>query len=342
MSAGRIPFGAARWGPLLGGLVGIGLSIWLLRSYGVRRILELVSDAGWVGIACVVAFHGIQMFFSAFAWRVIAKPVPPCGSVREYFVLRWIREAVNNLLPLAQVGGEVVASRLLGRSGTKLPIAIAGTLADLTIEMVTQIIFTLAGVALLLLTGYASGVVRPVIAGVLVAMLLMTGLFAALRSGFGQLLEDGLVRLGQLLRWRGAAHVQGLSEALSACYREPSRVARSGLWHMLSWLSGAVEVCLVLHFLGHDVDAKAGLVIESLGQAAKALGFAVPGSLGIQEGGYVAVCAVFGLAPDVAIALSLIKRLREAILGIPALFVWQHWEARLRASPRLLVTETVP
>jgi uncharacterized membrane protein YbhN (UPF0104 family) len=105
---------------------------------------------------------------------------------------------------------------------------------------------------------------------------------------------------------------------------------------------GGVEVCLALHFLGHDVDARAGLVIESLGQAAKAVGFAVPGALGIQEGGYVAVCAIFGLPAELAIALSIVKRMREFILGVPALCAWHWWETRLVAAPGELMQESVP
>ena len=52
-------------------------------------------------------------------------------------------------------------------------------------------------------------------------------------------------------------------------------------------------------------------IIEALGQALKAVGFAVPGALGVQEGGYIVVCQIFGLSPEVAIALSLMKRLRK-------------------------------
>ena len=74
------------------------------------------------------------------------------------------------------------------------------------------------------------------------------------------------------------------------------------LYHLLSWLSGGIEVCLVLHFFGHDIGLGTGMIIESLGQAAKAVGFAVPGAIGVQEGGYVVVCRLLGIAPEIAIA----------------------------------------
>ena len=40
------------------------------------------------------------------------------------------------------------------------------------------------------------------------------------------------------------------------------------------------------------------------------------------------------LAPDVAIALALMKRLREVAFGLPALVAWQVMEARPVFSPR--------
>jgi uncharacterized membrane protein YbhN (UPF0104 family) len=133
--------------------------------------------------------------------------------------------------------------------------------------------------------------------------------------------------------WAGTAHVLGLHEALMRCYRAPGRVALSALWHMMSWLLGGIEVCLALHFLGHDVSIGAGLIIESLGQAAKTAGFAVPGALGVQEGGYILTAQALGLPPEVAIALSLMKRLRETALGVPGLMFWQHTETRAATAP---------
>jgi hypothetical protein len=60
----------------------------------------------------------------------------------------------------------------------------------------------------------------------------------------------------------------------------------------------------------------------------------VPARLGIQEGGYVVIGALFGLSPEVAIALSLLKRARELVTGVPCLIIWQGLEARRLWSSR--------
>ena len=67
----------------------------------------------------------------------------------------------------------------------------------------------------------------------------------------------------------------------------------------------------------------------------RTIAFIVPWAAGIQEGGYVAVGAIFGLTPEVALGLSLLKRARELLTGVPTLLVWQALEARrLLRSPR--------
>jgi hypothetical protein len=59
------------------------------------------------------------------------------------------------------------------------------------------------------------------------------------------------------------------------------------------------------------------LLLESVGQAIRGAAFAIPGSLGAQEGGYLLLAPLVGLPPDAALALSLAKRVRELVLGIP-------------------------
>ncbi len=70
------------------------------------------------------------------------------------------------------------------------------------------------------------------------------------------------------------------------------------------------------------------LILESLAFALRSAAFAVPAGVGVQEGGYVALGAVFGLGPEIGLALSLLKRAREILLAAPALLAWKMVELR--------------
>jgi hypothetical protein len=76
------------------------------------------------------------------------------------------------------------------------------------------------------------------------------------------------------------------------------------------------------------VTAVDAVAIESVGQAVRAAAFAMPGGLGIQDGGLIAVCGAFGVPPEVALALALVKRIAELVLGVPGLLAWQVLEGR--------------
>ena len=312
---------------LIGGTLGAGLAIWLLARFGFGHVLELLEQAGW-GILAVMAFHLVQVLFSALGWRTAAGRTVPQPSLLDFIVLRWVREGVNSLLPVAQVGGEFAGIRLLGRRGLNLADAAAGTVCDLTIEMLTQILFTLTGLALLLHLLGRSHVTDEVVGGLAVALALGLGFLAGQWFGLGRLVEGALMTLARTFGWQGMDQIQGLHDRLRALYSSPARVLLAAFYQSVSWLLGAVEVCLALHVLAHDRDLGAGLVIESLGQAVKAAGFVVPAALGVSEGGYVIVGSLFGLPPAVSIALALIKRLREITLGLPALAAWQWLDRR--------------
>jgi putative membrane protein len=319
--------------PAIAGVAGLCLAVWLLHTYGIGQVVVLFRRAGWLGLSAVIAFHLVQVAFSAVAWRSISASAGRRPGLPAYLVLRLVREGVNNLLPVAQIGGQVVAARLLQAEGMALAAAIATTVADLTLEMVTQILFTLLGLGILLATVGGHGVVETVVAGLFVATAAAAGFVGAQWFGLGRALEWAMLRLGGLLGWSGSSKIDGLHDALRACYRRPGPVLGGVVWHTVSWLLGGVEVCLALHVLGHGIGIGTGLVVESLGQALKAAGFAVPGALGVQEGGYIVICGLFNVPPEAAIALSLTKRLREVVLGLPALAAWHGLERRVRRRP---------
>jgi glycosyltransferase 2 family protein len=68
------------------------------------------------------------------------------------------------------------------------------------------------------------------------------------------------------------------------------------------------------------------LVIEGLLYAIRSAAFAVPNAVGVQEGAYILLGAGFGVTPELALALSLLKRARDLAIGLPALAAWQSAE----------------
>jgi hypothetical protein len=68
-------------------------------------------------------------------------------------------------------------------------------------------------------------------------------------------------------------------------------------------------------------------VVESLVFGLRTAAFFIPGAWGVQEAGYILVGSAFGLAPETMLALTLVKRARELVVGVPVLIVGQALSA---------------
>ena len=300
-------------------IAGAAMAAALLLHSGLGSVATLLAHAGW-GVLAIVALHGVQLWLTGMAWgALIPRRAPP----RAYLaLLRMIREGINTLLPVAQIGGLVVAARLLWRGGVAPAQAAAATIVDVHVEMLTQVVFTLLGLAFLVRVLGALPLAVPLLSGVALLCAMVVALTVAQRAGFTRLAARAAERFG----W--ARDIAGLREAIAAVRARPAALAASATCHLLAWGLGAVEVCVALHFLGRDIGLGEGLAIESLAQTIRLAGFAVPAALGVQEGGYLVLCGLFGIGPDIALALSLLKRLRELALGAPSLALWLRLERR--------------
>ena len=54
----------------------------------------------------------------------------------------------------------------------------------------------------------------------------------------------------------------------------------------------------------------------------------VPGAAGVQEAGYVGLGAAFGVPPEIALSVSLLRRAKDIGWGLPILGAWQWQEVR--------------
>ncbi len=59
------------------------------------------------------------------------------------------------------------------------------------------------------------------------------------------------------------------------------------------------------------------LMIENLVYGVRNIAFVVPDAIGIQQGAYVLLGQAFGLTPEIALALSLLKRARDVPIDVP-------------------------
>ena len=310
---------------LLATVAGLAAMVAVVGSVGAAPVLEALRAVGWLGFTVVCLWSLGTLVVLGAAWRAVT---PDSGATLVDFAWsRTVREAATDVLPFSQFGGLVVGARALASRGVPEPLIYASMVADLTTEMASQLVFTLAGVGLLILRldgRFDDGNVLAVAIG---GCALTAALVLAL--AFGQRGLIGIAgRLGARLLPRAATAMAGVQAALDRCYRDRAGVLMSFLLNLLAWVGSAAGAWIALRFMGSDLPLASLLAIEALVFAVRSIAFVVPGGLGVQEGAYLLLSPLFGLDPGTAVALSLLKRARDLAIGVPAIVAWQAMEGR--------------
>lgn len=312
----------------IGGLLGLALLVTLVIRSDFSAMLHTLDSGGWQ-LLWLAPYRALFFALYAAGWLVLLHPYDPgrCADFGYLFWVTTVREAVDRLLPVASIGGGVVGVRLLRWRG----LATAPIGATVIIEMITTLIvvylFTALGLLLLvefsatgrdyhrLLLAFAFTLPVPV----LTVLLLRYG------SAFGRLQKFLAPFVGESTMSEQAA---ALDHELRACLRRGWRLLFAGTLQLAALVSGSFEIWFALRLFGHPVGWGTALVLESMTQAVRHLAFVVPAGLGVQEAGLVLFGHAFGISGELALAVSMVKRMREVLCGLPALVSWQWSESR--------------
>jgi len=319
-------------------LIGFLAAVWLVWHDHPGAVLSLMR-AGGAGLVLAGAVHVLPMLANARDWQTLIR-----GGRRPNLAamlhLVWIRESVNCMLPVARIGGELVAFRLMRQGGVRGSMAVASLVVDTQLTLISQLLFTLASIGFLL--GHAaSGALRLAgnLAWGVAALTPVLLLFALVQHA------SPFERIARLLNRAMGGKFTALvgpsariDQRIKLIWRRRGVVLRYVFfWQPVQAFATALEIWLALFFLGTRASLIEAVVIESLIQAVSSAAFFVPGGLGVQEGAFVLIGGALGLDPTISLALAGARRIRDLLIFVPGLVAWQFAEssAAAAASPAL-------
>ncbi|MBC6444547.1 MAG: flippase-like domain-containing protein [Alphaproteobacteria bacterium GM202ARS2] len=321
-----------KWIALIAASLGFFLLLYLVLHHDMATLWEQWLAIGATGYGLLVLIHTLPIALSALAWQSWGQTWNKAGETpypfSVFLLARWIRESAKLLLPLAQIGGDVIGMRVMTLHGMKTKEAIAMTTADITLEVLAQLAFTAVGVALLSLLVSAEQAYVFVL-GLIGAGLVIVAFVAAQRWGLLHLIDKAIGFIAKPLLG-SEKNLLGLHDSLLGYYRNKGAVIRSFMLHFAAWLAGAVEVWAIFWLIGHPITLLEAMLIEALVQAIKSVAFIIPAALGVQEGAFILVASTLlaSTTPALALLASLVRRGRHLLMGLPALLWWHVYELR--------------
>lgn len=303
---------------IVAALAGLAVAAWLVLHVGFASVVAAAVSVGWAGFGLLCLFAlGLFVVLGA-AWFVL---MPKAG----FWTFVWgriVRDAAGEVLPFSQLGGILIGVRALVLRGMDAPAAFASGMVDIATELVGQIVFILIGIALFVARSH-SNLPSGAVAG-LVFVLAGSAAFVLLQRK-GIVLAERLA--GRFLP-AFALKTRAFRETVQEIYTHPARLAAASAIHLSGWILSAIGTWLAVRLIGGRLDIEGAIAIESIIGALRSAAAVVPGALGVQEAGYAMLMPLFGLTPEIGLAVSLLKRAREIAIGAPVLLIWQGLEGR--------------
>jgi putative membrane protein len=308
----------------IGAVVGVIALIIVAVHADFPAMLRTLSSGG-PAVLWLMPYRALFFLLYAVGWTALLKS----SAIGLGYVL-WattVRDAVDRLLPVASVGGSVVGVRILRWRGVSGPVAGASVIVEILLTLVAVYVFTALGLVLLAEHGAAGHQYHRLLLIFILSLPVPAVMLALLKNG------AFLERVQSLIHsWVGEGAISRATESLDrevrALLRRPQALLVAGALQLVALVSGAFEIWFALWVFNHPVSVGAALMVESMTQAIRHVAFIVPAGLGVQEAGLVVFGNVVGISGEMALAVGMVKRIRELAWGVPTLLGWQWVEGR--------------
>ena len=306
---------------LVVGLLTLGLLVWHI---GPGNIYDAAAKLGPAALLVILIPSLIMYMIEAYGWKVTLGPKAKEVPFWRLLAIRTAGEVVNMTTPTAYVGGEPLKAYLLRKYHVPMVEGLASVVIAKTTMTIAEVLFILLGIALAFWTLGANGSSGHTIAAALVSVgLLLFGTAAFVfvqRKGLFTWILEFLRKIGLRIGFLESREDQlrSLDRTILEFYthNRPAFYASTALF-FLGWLAEALEVFVMIYYLGGPAVAVSAISIGALSVFIKGGTFFIPGSLGAQDGGNLLLLKAFGYSDVTGITFALLRRFRELVwIGI--------------------------
>jgi len=298
----------------------------ILLSIAVIFLFAMLKRIGWsdlghylreVGYSwpLVLVPYGVTNLLGAVAWKILLITERANPTIGRLFFLRLAGESLNQLTPTASLGGEPFKALRLRSDGIPWQQTAASLIIQKALLVLSLVLYIFLSIALVpfVLPGAPLHLGSLTLGGLVLGGLAVAFVVVQ-RSNPCATLIRLLKRCGlsPALMEARETDLALLDAELAGFYREHAGRLLTGLMiSFLGWVMLSVEVFLIFNLMGHPIGWGQAICLDGLAMLFTAMGFMIPVSLGVQDGGNVLLSMGFSLGAALGAAFSIIRRMRE-------------------------------
>jgi len=303
--------------------LGIFLFKWVYDFFGGIEALDLINEKKSKLYLLVLA-HIPTLYFDALTWFVLLKK----KSISFFWslIITWIAQTSGKFFPTGNVTGEFVRIYLGIKKGLSPHEASSTVFADLILATFSLFIIGLFSFFLVIFKD--SSLIDSNYSHY-IYISLITIFFGCIF--FYSIIKRRLLR-HFIRKYNSIFNIKldkktilffiKLDISLYSLNKRKGTVLKALLFRLIGWLAGAFEIYVFLLIMDVHVSIVDVILIESFTGIIRAIAFFVPAGIGIQELAFVVIGNYVGLSPSVAFSVAIGRRVREFLVGIPAIVTW--------------------
>lgn len=304
-------------------LLGVITLSGLVAHIGPERIYGAGMRLGAVGLTVMLVPSSVMYVLDCLGWQLTLGRHKTAVPFSRLFIIRTAGELVNATTPTAYVGGEPLKASLLKTCSVPMADGLASVIVAKTTMTIAQIIYILLGTGIGVWILLSSESTQPDhVSGMAIALSLGLLLFAT--TTFMIIQRRGLFAVMFHVMARCGIRITALETRREKLLAIDNSVVGFYIHNQVSfllsvgaffggWLAEALEVYVILRYLGEPIDIVTALSIDAIATLIKGGTFFVPGSIGAQEAGTLLLLRAYGYSDVTGMTFALLRRARELI-----------------------------
>lgn len=294
-------------------LLGLGVFLGIFYFIGIGEVVSEIKKANLFYYSVAILFAFAVMVFWSFRWKVFID-VGYKTSIIEVFKITLVGFSLNNLTPIAKLGGEPVRAYILKkRESVPGDFGLAAAFSELSAELIISIAWALITVLLLFfIFNPPLWVSSFMIAFIIISLICFASIFG---------LYSGNPTIDKIIIWftKKIKRLRPLQGKILSKYKKFQKSFRRGLknkklftkailFSLMIKISNILKFLFIFMALGYEITILEIVIIMGITIMLMSVP-ATPGNLGIVEGGLISALVLMGVPVGIAGSVVFLERL---------------------------------
>lgn len=304
-------------------LLGIFVFNWVYEVFSGEKAMNIIIENKDLLYLLIVA-HIPTLYFDAMTWVILSKNSKL--SLIWSFIIVWISQATGKFFPTGNITGEFVRIYLAVKKGLSTAEATSTVFIDLVIATFSLFLIATMSFIYFLIGSNDHLLMKHIIYLSLSLLLIFISCVIFYFLIRKRVLRVLIKKMPSFFSYKISNQkifsIVRVDVALYQAIKKKNTLIKALIFRIFGWLGGAFEIYVFLWIIGYDPNIIDVVVIESFSGIIRAVAFFIPAGIGVQELAFIIVGDFVGLNSETSFSIALGRRVREILVGLPAIISW--------------------